>query len=78
MRARAWAETVLAMVAALVGILTLAYPTWFEALFEASPDEGSGTFERIVAVVLIAGSIALSLVARRDFHRTRMLGPDPG
>ncbi|MCA1709548.1 MAG: hypothetical protein LC808_42230 [Actinobacteria bacterium] len=77
MRVRAWAETVVAVLAAVVGILTQAHPTWFEALFEASPDEGSGIFERIVAVVLIAGSVALSLAARRNVHRSRVVGADP-
>jgi Kef-type K+ transport system membrane component KefB len=70
-RRRAWAELVLAVLAAVVGIVTAVFPTWFEALFEASPDEGSGALELAVSVALIATSVVLSLLARRDFRRAR-------
>jgi hypothetical protein len=66
---RAWIESVLAVLAAVVGIVTAVYPTWFEALFEASPDKGSGAFEWAIAIALITTSVVLSFLARRDFRR---------
>jgi len=60
---------VLAVLAAVVGIVTAVYPTWFEALFEVSPDKGSGAFEWALAITLIATSLVLAFLARRDFRR---------
>lgn len=68
---RAWLEAVLAAVAALVGVATVAQPRWIEALFEASPDAGSGALESIVALALIVLSVSLSLLAWRDARRHR-------
>jgi len=69
MKVRAWFELALAVVAAVAGIVTFVYPTWFETLFEASPDEGSGALEWAFAIALIATSVVLSFLARRDFQR---------
>jgi hypothetical protein len=62
-------ETVLAGLATLAGMVTVIYPTWFEALFDASPDAGSGAFEWAIASALLLASLALALLARRDFQR---------
>jgi hypothetical protein len=69
MKIRAWIEMVLAVLAAIVGIVTAIYPSWFEALFEMSPDKGSGALEWAIAITLIATSLVLSFLARRDFRR---------
>jgi len=74
MKVRAWFELALAVVAAFVAIATCVYPTWFEKLFGASPDEGSGAFEWAFAIALIATSVFLSFLARRDFQR--VVGPE--
>jgi hypothetical protein len=66
---RGWIEMVLAVLAGAVGIVTALYPTWFEALFEASPDKGSGAFEWAIAITLIGTSLVFTLLARRDFRR---------
>ena len=70
-RGRAWVETVLAGLAALAGLATAIYPTWFEALFEESPDAGSGALEWAITGGLLLASLALGLAARRDFRRRR-------
>lgn len=71
MRGRAWAEVVLAALAAVAGVAAVVYPTWIEALFETSPDAGSGALEWVIAVVLMLASLSLALLARRDFRRHR-------
>ncbi len=68
-RGRAWVGKVLAGPATLAGVVTVIYPAWFEALFDASPDAGSGVFEWAIASALLLTSLALALLARRQFRR---------
>jgi TRAP-type mannitol/chloroaromatic compound transport system permease small subunit len=68
---RAWADILLAIFAAVGGIATVVYPRWFEAMFEASPDAGSGALEWMITIGLLVVSVALGLLARRDFRRHR-------
>ena len=75
-RIRAWAEAVLAIVALLAAVGTALFPRWFEALFEASPDSGSGALEWAVTIGLLVVSLGLSLFARRDFLLSRLPPPD--
>lgn len=74
MKVRMWAEALLALVAAVVGVTTLIWPTWIEGLFEASPDGGDGSLERLVAISLLAASLLLGFAARRDRRRLRAVG----
>ena len=70
-RIRAWTELVLAILAALATLAALINPTWVEAVFEASPDAGSGEFEWLIAAGLLAITLCFSLLARRDLRRLR-------
>lgn len=63
---------VLAVVALVVTFVTALFPAWFEVLFEAKPDSGSGALEWSVAIAMLVASIALSLFARRDFKHSRL------
>jgi protein-S-isoprenylcysteine O-methyltransferase Ste14 len=76
-RIRAWAEAVLAVVALIAAVVTALFPTWFEALFEASPDSGSGALEWAVTIGLVVVSLGLSFFARRDFRLSRLPPPEP-
>lgn len=67
----AWIEILLAAIAAVIGVVTVIYPTWFEALFEASPDQGSGALERAIAIVLIVAAVCLMFLARRSLRRLK-------
>jgi hypothetical protein len=71
MRTRAWIEAAVAALAAIAGLATAIYPTWFEALFEASPDAGSGALEWAIAIALLLAAVVLALLARRDFRLPR-------
>jgi amino acid transporter len=68
---RAWIEAAFALAAGVVGVVTVIFPTWFEAMFEASPDEGSGALEIGIAIALILASLVLAAMAVRDFGRLR-------
>lgn len=73
-RRRAWLEVALATLASVLALLTAVYPTWFEAIFEASPDQGSGAFEWAIVAVLASAAIVSGAAARRDFRRSRVGG----
>lgn len=76
MRVRGWVEAVVAVLAAIAGLATLIYPTWFEALFEASPDSGSGALEWVIAIALLLAAVVLAVLARRDFRLGRAATAD--
>lgn len=68
-RARAWLETVLAVVGLGLALLTLAWREWIEALFGVDPDRHSGALELLVAGAFLVASALLSGQARRDWRR---------
>jgi 23S rRNA G2445 N2-methylase RlmL len=66
--ARRWrAETVLAVLAAALGVLTVVMPAWIEVLTGLDPDAGSGTLEVLIAVGLFSLAASAAWAARR--HR---------
>ena len=74
LRTRMWTELVLAAVAAVLTIVTAIWPTWIESLFEASPDGGDGSAERLFALAWLAAAVLFSVLARRDQRRLGSAG----
>src|SRR4051812_22477450 len=68
-RARLYVEVVLAGVFAVAPALLLWRPDWIEGLGGVDPDHGSGSAERLVALVPGAAALVLSLFARREMFR---------
>jgi hypothetical protein len=66
-------ETVLAVVAGVLAVVTLLWPTWIESLFGVAPDAGSGEAEWWIVVVFAVVAIASALLARRDLRTARRL-----
>lgn len=66
LRARMWIELVLAFATGLATVATVIWPTWIEALFEASPDGGDGSAERLFALAWLAATVFFAVLARRD------------
>jgi hypothetical protein len=64
-------ETVLAVVAGLLAVVTLVWPTWIETLFGLDPDAGSGAAEWWIVVVLAGVAVASGLLAQRDYRAAR-------
>lgn len=56
-------ETVLAVFAGALGVLTLFWPAWIEALTSWDPDRHNGSFEWLIAASLLVLSAAVSLLA---------------
>lgn len=69
LRTRMWTELVLAAVALVLTVVTAIWPTWIESLFEASPDGGDGSAERLFALGWLAVAVLFSVLARRDRRR---------
>lgn len=65
-------EIALALASALVFIVTLLWPQWFEALTGAAPDGGDGALEWGVAAGAAACAVAAALLARADWRRLRI------
>lgn len=74
-KVRAQLETAVALLAGILGILTIFWHDWIEALTGWDPDQHNGTVEWIVVVGLLAVSAAIGLVARRHW---RLLAEVPG
>lgn len=75
-----WLKTVFAMTSLVIGVLTVVWPTWIEAVFDVDPDHGSGALEWAVAGSCLCLAVGFGLaarrghVARRTGHRTRTAG----
>src|SRR3954470_5610264 len=69
-------ETVLAVVAGTLAVVTLIWPTWIETLFGVEPDAGSGEAEWWIVVVLALVAVAPGLLARRDYTAARRLSAE--
>ena len=67
-RARIAAETVIASAAGALGVLTMFWRDWIEALTGWDPDHHNGSFEWLIVVALLAVAAALGAVARRDWR----------
>ena len=72
-KVRVGIEAALAFVCVVLTIASLFWPTWFESLSGESPDGGDGSFERLLAIVWIAGTVLFATMARRDFKRLQAL-----
>ena len=70
-RLRAMVEAALAVVSAVLVVVSLVWPTWFETLLGESPDGGDGSAERLLALVWVAATVLFSSLARRDWRIAR-------
>jgi hypothetical protein len=71
---RAWlvkAELAVAIAAGLLGLLTVFWHDWIEALTGWDPDHHSGSLEWLIVAALLAISLAVGLRARRDLAALR-------
>jgi hypothetical protein len=66
-RLRVQAEMTISFCAGALGILTIFWHDWIEALTGWDPDHHNGTMEWLIVAVLLAMSAALGLTARRHW-----------
>jgi hypothetical protein len=62
-------ESALGLLTLLAGLLTAVWPQWIEALFDADPDNGSGSLEWGIVAGLWLATIVLGLMARVEWRR---------
>lgn len=67
-RVRVRLETAIAVFAAALGILTMFWHDWIEALTGWDPDHHNGSFEWLIVAALLAIAGAMGLVARRHWR----------
>jgi len=73
-KVRARLEAIVALCAGILGILTIFWHDWIEALTGWDPDHNNGTVEWVVVVGLLAVAVVMALVAR---HHWRLLTAVP-
>ena len=61
-------EMTVALCAGVLGILTIFWHDWIEALTGWDPDQHDGSLEWIIAAGLLVVAISMSLVARRHWR----------
>jgi undecaprenyl pyrophosphate phosphatase UppP len=67
---RARLEMVVASCAGILGVLTIFWHDWIEALTGWDPDHHNGSVEWIIVVALLAIAVVMGLLARRDWRLT--------
>jgi len=65
---RVWLEIAVASCAGVLGILTIFWRDWIEALSGWDPDQHSGGVEWVVVAALLAVAVAMGLLARRHWE----------
>jgi hypothetical protein len=69
-------EGVLALVFAVLAVVTLIWPTWIESLTGLEPDAGTGESEWWIVLVFGLGAVGAAALARSDHRRARRHRPE--
>ena len=68
-------ETAIALLAGLLGVVTIFWHDWIEALTGWDPDQHNGSLEWLIVAGLLVVAVAMGIVARRHW---RLLLADSG
>jgi hypothetical protein len=71
LRTRFWIEAGLSTASVVFGGLTLLWRDWVEIIFGADQDHGDGSFEWAIVGICVLSAFAFSVIARREFRRSR-------
>jgi hypothetical protein len=71
-RKRFYTEMSLAIAAACLGVLTIFWPDWIEALTGLNPDAHNGSAEWLIVAGLGLVAAACAFLARRQYLRARL------
>jgi hypothetical protein len=70
-RARFWLEAGLASLCGVLGVLTLFWRDWIEALTGFDPDHHNGSFEWLIVLGLFLICVLVGAAARAEWRRPR-------
>lgn len=70
-------QLVLALLSALLFLVTLVWHDWIEIVFGVEPDQGSGAFEWSIVAVTAIAAMAFGLRARAEWRRVRISAHAP-
>jgi hypothetical protein len=76
-RLRVVAETAIASFAGVLGVLTIFWHDWIEALTGWDPDHHNGSFEWMIVAVLLIIAVVLGATARRDWRTRAVVSQSP-
>ena len=71
MRRQFWAAVVLGGLSAVLAVLTLITREWIEIVFGVDPDDGNGSLEWAIVIVLAVTAIVCLAYARAEWRRAR-------
>jgi hypothetical protein len=71
---RFWVKSALAALTGVLGLVTVVWQDWIEAVFGVDPDGGDGSVEWAIVVLLFAATVAFTLMARADWRRRAVPG----
>lgn len=61
----------LAVLSALLFLVTLVWHDWIEIVFGVEPDQGSGALEVIIVAAMAVAALVFGLLARAEWRRAR-------
>ena len=73
-RARFWIETTLAVLTAVLTIVTLVSREWIEILFGVDPDGGSGALEWGIVAILLFVCLTCSRLGYGEWRKRTAVG----
>lgn len=68
-RLQFWVETTLAVLSGSLGVLTLFWRDWIEAILRVDPDRHSGALEWAIVATLLFASAAFGALAHMGWRR---------
>ncbi len=71
-RIKFWIESIAGSLAAALGLLTLVWRDWIEAIFGVDPDHHNGSLEWIIVSALLAVAAGCGALARAHRQRIRL------
>ena len=74
---RFWLESITAGLAAVLGIVTLFWKDWIEAVFGIDPDNNSGAVEWLLVIALFTVAGLLGCTARTEWRSRQRLTVAP-
>lgn len=66
-----WVEAILAALTAILLVVTFFWNDWIEIIFRVDPDNGNGSFEKIIVGALLVVTLALIALASVEWRKTR-------